>query len=139
MNSRGHSAPANAPSHNHEFVGSVPTLPRLGDERVKEQTEPAGGGNVSQNAVAQNVAELTRQIERLNIRIDRLFDKTNITAESVLTEAQFAEHLGVTTRTIRRHIAAGMPTLCNAKGYVRIRYGDALAWITRHSRRRRPT
>lgn len=95
-------------------------------------TEAAGGGNV-----ATHVAELTRQIERLNLRIDRLFDKTNITSESILTEAQFAEHLGVSTRTIRRHVAAGMPTMCSAKGYVRIRYGDALAWITRHHRKKR--
>lgn len=100
----------------------------------QQATDEAGEGKVS-----AKIDALERQFERLLLRIDRLFDKTNITSESILTETQFAEHLNVTTRTIRRHVAAGMPTLCSAKGYVRIRYGDALAWITRHKRKRKST
>lgn len=92
---------------------------------------PAEGGNVG--ALETVLAEL----RALNARLDALFDKSQITADSILTIDQFAAHQQVTRRTIDRWIAAGMPTECKAPGHVRILYGKALAWLNRYKPKRR--
>lgn len=49
--------------------------------------------------------------------------------EPFLTAAQLADHLGVSTRQIRRYTAAGMPCERWGKGTVRYQVSQAIMWL----------
>lgn len=80
------------------------------------------------------VEAVLAEVRRTNARIDALFDKTRVTNDTILTIPELAEQFEVSRRTILRWIKLGMPLVCKAKGIVRIRYGDALAWLNRTGR-----
>lgn len=99
---------------------------------LEARPDAAGDGTI-----AARLDAMQTELRKVHELLARLIDKTTINEESILSFAELAQHLGITDRTVRRHIAKGMPTLCDTKRYGKVRYGEALAWITRHVKRRR--